>query len=97
MPNRILDVKTNFLQNFYQNFNSNFEIFPNLEYLDISINRLNFIPEIFSKIKKFKDLPGMLTDKKEDLNKYISSMKMTGKTDQDYTDLITYYNQISAK
>jgi hypothetical protein len=56
-----------------------------------------FANSTFSAVKKFKDLPGLLADKKEDLNKYINSMKFTGKSDADYTDLVTYYNQISTK
>ncbi|HLG40079.1 MAG TPA: hypothetical protein VI461_10435 [Chitinophagaceae bacterium] len=56
-----------------------------------------FTNSVFSAVKKFKDIPNILSDKKDDLSKYAVSMKLTGKTDEDYADLITYYNQIVTK
>ena len=46
---------------------------------------------VFSPIKKFKALPGMLKNKKDELSQYISSKNLTGKTDADYVDLVAYY------
>ncbi len=46
-----------------------------------------------SRIKKFKDLPDMLTDKKTALSAMISTNKLSGKADQDYTALVSLYNQ----
>ena len=63
-----------------------------------SINKyFVFANSTLSNVKKFRELPDILTDRKDDLNKYISSMKLTGKSDADYADLVTYYNQITTK
>lgn len=51
----------------------------------------------FTEIKKFKSLPGTLNDKKQELEVYISSKKLSGKNDSDYADLIDYYNSLIAK
>lgn len=56
-----------------------------------------FINSVLSAIKKFKDLPDILSDKKVDLKKYISNKKLTGKTDEDYADLVMYYNGLVTK
>ena len=47
-----------------------------------------------TQIKKFKSLPGMLNNKKQDLEKFINSKGLTGKTDSDYSGLINYYNNL---
>jgi hypothetical protein len=54
------------------------------------------VSSVLNRVKKFKDLSDLLKDKKDELNKYISSKKLTGKTDQDYIDLVTYYNKLLA-
>jgi hypothetical protein len=51
----------------------------------------------FIQVKKFRDLPDLLPDKKEDLNKYLASLKLNGKSDGDYVELVKYYNDITAK
>lgn len=45
------------------------------------------------RIKKFKDLPGMLPGKKTETSKFISDKKLSGKAEQDYIDLVSFYNQ----
>ena len=63
-----------------------------------SINKYFLIANsTITTVKKIKDIPDRLTDKKDDLNKYINSMKLSGKNDSDYADLITYYNQIAGQ
>jgi hypothetical protein len=47
----------------------------------------NFIP-----VKKFKDLPDVLGDKKEEVSKYIKTNDLSGKTDDDYRVVFNYYN-----
>jgi hypothetical protein len=48
-------------------------------------------------IKKIKEIPDLLKDKKDELVKYISSHKLSGKTDEDYIELVTYYNTLLSK
>lgn len=48
----------------------------------------------FGKIKKFSSLPDMLPAKKEELKKYISTNKLYGKTDYDYSSVVEYYNSL---
>ena len=36
----------------------------------------------------------MLNNKKQDLEKFINSKGLTGKTDSDYSGLINYYNNL---
>ncbi len=47
----------------------------------------NFIP-----VKKFKEIPGILSDKKDEVNKYIGANNLSGKTDDDYRAVFSYYN-----
>ena len=61
--------------------------------------RINSVNQYFllsnkslSRVKKIKDLPGLLPDKKELLLKKIDEQKLTGKNEQDYMELIRYYN-----
>ena len=46
------------------------------------------------RIKKFKDLPDILTDKKTELHSFIKTNKLTGKSDEDYNMVMTYYNAL---
>lgn len=55
------------------------------------------INSIFTPIKKIKQLPEMLQDKKTELTEYINSKNLTGKSDKDYVELIAYYNRMVAK
>lgn len=52
---------------------------------------------VFTPIKKIKQLPDMLQDKKTELTEYINSRSLTGKSDKDYTELIAYYNSLVTK
>jgi len=44
------------------------------------------------QVKKFKDLPDVLSDKKEEVSKYIKTNELSGKTDDDYRVVFNYYN-----
>jgi hypothetical protein len=46
----------------------------------------------FIPIKKFKDLPALLSDKKDEVSKYIKDNNLVGKTDNDYRSVFNYYN-----
>lgn len=48
----------------------------------------------FARIKKFSTLPDMLPAKKEELKKYISTNKLYGKTDYDFSSVVEYYNSL---
>ena len=52
---------------------------------------------VFSPIKKFKALTDMLKNKKDELNQYISSRNLKGRSDSDYADLVSYYNSLFSK
>lgn len=49
----------------------------------------------FREIKKFKDIPGMLSDKKDQLSQYIKTNNLSGKTDDDFMKLINYFNGLN--
>lgn len=49
----------------------------------------------FTEIKKMKDLPGILVDKKEQLAQYIKSNNLSGKTETDFESVINYYNSLN--
>lgn len=48
----------------------------------------------FTKIKKLSSLPDLLPAKKEELKKYISTNKLYGKTDYDFSSVVEYYNTL---
>lgn len=52
---------------------------------------------MFLRIKKIKDLPDILMDKRTELNNYINSKSLSGKTDSDYINLVEYYNSLQLK
>ena len=52
---------------------------------------------VFAPIKKIKALPDMLSDKKEELNQYLSGKNLPGKTDAVYAGLVSYYNSFFGK
>lgn len=52
---------------------------------------------VFSPINKITALPNMLKNKKEELDQYINSKNLSGRSDADYTTLITYYNSFFSK
>lgn len=45
-----------------------------------------------SRIKKIKEIPLLLKDKTDELEKYIATKKLSGKSDPDFVSLIEYYN-----
>jgi hypothetical protein len=51
----------------------------------------------FTPVKKFKNLPDMLQDKKSELIEYIKSKNLTGISDKDYMVLVSYYNSFKTK
>ena len=53
--------------------------------------------ENFYRIKKIKDIPDILTDKRTELNNYINSKDLSGKSESDYKNLIEYYNSLHTK
>jgi hypothetical protein len=55
------------------------------------------INAVFTPVKKLKQLPDMLQDKKAELQEYITSKNLTGKTDKDYLELVAYYNGLIRK
>jgi len=46
----------------------------------------------FLQVKKFKEIPDILSDKKDDVSKYIKANSLSGKTDDDYKAVFNYYN-----
>ena len=48
----------------------------------------------FTRVKKIKEIPDLLGDKKNELGDYISSGKLSGKSDMDYAELVAYYNKL---
>lgn len=52
---------------------------------------------VFTQIKKIKQLPELLQDKKEQLIAFINLKNLSGKTDEDYALVIAYYNSLYTK
>ena len=48
-----------------------------------------------SPIKKIREIPPLLKNKTDDLEKYINTKKLSGKSDKDYISLVEYYNSLS--
>ena len=48
--------------------------------------------ERFIQVKKFKEIPDILSDKKDEVSKYIMANNLSGKTDDDYSAVFNYYN-----
>jgi hypothetical protein len=46
----------------------------------------------FIQIKKFKEVPNILSDKKDEVSKYINTNGLSGKTDDDYRNVFNFYN-----
>jgi hypothetical protein len=46
----------------------------------------------FMQVKKFKEIPDVLSDKKNEVSQYIKSNNLPGKTDDDYRTVFNYYN-----
>lgn len=67
------------------------------QYITTSSHYYIIVNSVFTPIKKFKSLPDILQDKKAELQQFISSTGLTGKSDKDYSTLISYYNSLVAK
>jgi len=46
----------------------------------------------FLQIKKFKEIPEILADKKDEVSKYIKANDLSGKTDDEYRSVFDFYN-----
>jgi len=46
----------------------------------------------FIQLKKFKEIPDVLNDKKDEVSKYTKANNLSGKTDDDYRAVFNYYN-----
>jgi hypothetical protein len=46
----------------------------------------------FIQIKKFKEIPEILADKKDEVSKYIKANDLSGKTDDEYRNVFDFYN-----
>ena len=46
----------------------------------------------FVQIKKFKEIPEILADKKDEVTKYIKTYNLSGKTDDEYRSVFDFYN-----
>ena len=55
------------------------------------------VNSVFTPVKRFKDLPGVLNDKKDELKNYISTKNLPGRADADYIAVISYYNSLVEK
>ncbi len=51
----------------------------------------------WKKIAKVKDLPGVLLDKKADVQQYISSKSLSGDNEEDLELVVSYYNSLFTK
>jgi hypothetical protein len=49
---------------------------------------------VFTEIKKIKDAPDILIDKKDPLLRYIKENNLKGKTDEEFLALIDFYNSL---
>lgn len=49
----------------------------------------------FTELKKMKELPGILADKKDQVAQYIKTNNLSGKTDADFENVINYYNGLN--
>ena len=49
---------------------------------------------VLSPVKSFSTIPDLLSEKKTELQQYISTNKLKGKSDGDYISLVSYYNSL---
>ena len=50
--------------------------------------------EDFNEIKKIRDLPDLLPDKKSQMFDYLKNNNISGKTDSDFENAINYFNSL---
>ena len=55
-----------------------------------------YTDSVLSRVRKIKELPGLLKDKTNELANYMSTKKLSGKSDSNYIELLNYYNSRSA-
>lgn len=67
------------------------------QHITTSYNYYIFFNAVLTPIKKLKAIPDILQEKKTELQQYINMHSLTGKTDKDYSALISYYNSLVAK
>lgn len=53
-----------------------------------------FYKNTFTQVKKLKDIPDVLTDKKTQLAQYITSQKLSEKNEDDFEKLMQYYGTL---
>ena len=51
----------------------------------------------WTRIKKLKDLPELLADKKKEVSQFITDKKISGDSEGNYTSVIAYYNSLFIK
>ena len=56
-----------------------------------------FYGSVFTRIKRLKDLPAQLNDKKDELNKLMIAENLSGKSDADFSIVIEHYNTLITK
>jgi hypothetical protein len=56
-----------------------------------------FTNSTYTKVKKLKDIPDILSNKSNDLSRFISSRKLSGKSEQDFIDVVAEYNSLLQK
>jgi len=49
---------------------------------------------IYTRVKKLKELPDLLAGKRNELNALISNKRLSGKSDQDFIDVVSEYNTL---
>jgi len=62
--------------------------------ISTSIHYYILINRVFTPVNKIKELPDMLQNKKPELQEYINSKNLKGKSDTEYIELVAYYNAL---
>jgi len=55
------------------------------------------INAVFTPVKKLKEIPDLLPDKKEELKAFINLKNLSGRNDADFSTLVSYYNSLVGK
>lgn len=55
------------------------------------------VNNVLFPVKKLKDLPNLLQDKREELTTFILNKSLAGRSEENYIDLISYYNSFFIK
>ena len=53
-----------------------------------------YVDPVLSPVKKIKDVPGLLKSKSNELDKYVTTNKLSGKSESGFIELIKYYNDL---